>query len=100
MGHGLKGVGAAQGKPLLSQLLYLLEQARVLRYVNAGLSDEVDVFARLELEMLVGMQPQPTNDRYIYLEYEASKRCVRVAPGYLNEVHRLLLILAFTETTA
>jgi hypothetical protein len=50
--------------------------------------------------MLVRMQPQPTKNRYVYLEYKAGERCVRVAPGDLDEVHRLPLILVFAETTA
>jgi hypothetical protein len=54
----------------------------------------------LELEMLVRIQPQPTKNRYVYLEYKAGERCVRVAPGDLDEVHRFPLILVFAETTA
>jgi hypothetical protein len=71
-----------------------------LRCAIARLSDKVDVFARLKLKMLVGMQPQPTKNRYVYLEYKAGKRCVRVAPGDMDEGHRLLLILVFAKTTA
>jgi hypothetical protein len=100
MCNGLKGVGAAQSEPPRSQLLHLLEQAGVLRWVSARLSNEVDVFARLEFEMLVGTQPKPTKNRYVYLEYKASKRCMRVAPGDLDEVHQLLLILVSLKLRA